>query len=92
MLARIALLGAAAALFALPAFADDSSSDNTRANDRAWYGDHDYSRCPSHRPLDVFRDGEGGFQAWRVPRRVCGWGNPPESTQQRYGGSPAPHG
>jgi hypothetical protein len=93
MLARIALLGAAAALFALPAFADDTSSDNTRATpDRAWYGDNDYSRCPSHRPLDVFRDGEGGFQAWRVPRRVCGWGTEPQS-QQRYGGSPGhPHG
>jgi hypothetical protein len=93
MLARIALIGAAAALFALPALADDYSTDTSRQSpDRAWFGDNDYSRCPSHRPRDVYRDGEGGFEAWRVPHRVCGWGSEP-SSQQRYGGNPGhPHG
>src|SRR5215469_13202261 len=83
-----------AALITLPAMASDDSynRDTTYRNgDHAWYGDHDYSRCPSHRPLDVFRDGEGGFQAWRAPHRVCGWGTAPES-QQRYGGGGTPHG
>jgi hypothetical protein len=84
--------GAAISLFALPALADsyDNHESQYRSPDRAWYGDNDYSRCPSHRPLDVFRDGDGGFQAWRMPHRVCGWGREPES--QRYGGSARPHG
>ena len=93
-LPRPFLIGtAAAALFALPALAGDDSYGNDRpfrSLDHAWYGDNDFSRCPWHRPRSVFLDGEGGFQAWRVPHRVCGHGHEPES--QRYGGSVTPHG
>jgi hypothetical protein len=91
------VFGAAISLFALPAVADsydnhsyDNHESQYRSPDHAWYGDNDFSRCPSHRPLDVFRDGDGGFQAWRLPRRVCGWGHEPEGS--RYGGSVTPHG
>ena len=87
-----AVLIGAATLLAVPAFADDygqyGNDRQVHSPDHAWYGDNDYSRCPSHRPLDVFRDGEGGFQAWRAPHRVCGWGR----DERQYGAVVTQHG
>ena len=73
MFPRAFLIGAAASvLFSVPVLAGDDDTGASRPHpDHAWYGDRDYSRCFWQRPLDVFRDGEGGYELWRT-RHACG--------------------